>query len=74
MTYTGTVQNEPVILPADAHLPNGTSVAVRLLFSIEFDTPDALTEMFLEIAPRTRDLLSDLAARHDHYLHGHPKA
>ena len=74
MTYTGTVQNGAVILPADAHLPNGTAVEVRPLASVELDTPAALTDALLEIASRTRALPSDLAARHDHYLRGHPKA
>jgi hypothetical protein len=31
------------------------------------------TEGLLRIAGKVRNLPADLAANHDHYLHGHPK-
>ena len=74
MTYVGTVQNGTVVLPVDALIPDGTTVEVRPVADAALETPAGLTDAILKIASRTRGLPSDLAARHDHYLHGHPKA
>jgi hypothetical protein len=78
MVYRGTIKGGVVILPADVALPEGAEVLV----SLPDQPPGAavgsgiwqkLTELgqWAETVPT--DLPPDLAANHDHYLHGLPK-
>ena len=78
MTFIGKVSNGTVVLPPDAHLPDGAEVEVRPIETVEGDSALAgavadLTDELVRLSQQTRDLPSDLAVQHDHYLHGHPK-
>ena len=78
MTFIGKVSNGTVVLPPDAHLPDGAEVEVRPVETAEGKAALAgavadLTDELVRLAQQTRDLPSDLAAQHDHYLHGQPK-
>ena len=70
MSYTGKVKNGVVVLPPEAHLPEGTEVEV-----IPRSTPEA-TNSFLEgmlKLAKPRDWPEDFALNHAHYVKGHPK-
>ena len=71
MSFTGTVENGVVKLPADAALPNGTKVRVEPI--VRPVAKNQLTQRLVAIASQARNLPSDLAAEHDHYIHGTPK-
>ena len=71
MTYRGTVKDGVVVLPPEAGLPDGTTVEVQPV-SPDGSGPDPLDEL-LHVAGRIEGLPRDLAAQHDHYLHGTPK-
>ena len=71
MSFTAKVQNGVVVLPPEAHLPDGTEVEVTPLVT-ESEARD-FTEGLLRISEKTQGLPADLAKNHDHYLHGHPK-
>ena len=68
MSYTGKVQNGVVVLPPEAHLPEGTEVEINPVAAAS-DAVDFTTEL-LRIARKVRNLPADLARNHDHYLHG----
>ena len=71
MSFTGIVENGIVNLPADAALPNGTKVRIETVSKPP--TKNQLTQRLVSIASTARNLPSDLAAEHDHYIHGTPK-
>jgi hypothetical protein len=71
MSYTGKVQNGVVVLPPEAHLPEGTEVEVR--FSEAAPNGSTFAERFKEFIGIADDLPPDLARNLDHYVHGHPK-
>jgi hypothetical protein len=71
MTCIGTVAKGKVLLPPEAAFPDGTQVEVTPLVTAQ-ERAD-FTDGLLQIAAKVRDLPADLAANHDHYLHGHPK-
>ncbi|MEW6252970.1 MAG: hypothetical protein AB1716_20220 [Planctomycetota bacterium] len=64
MTYRGTVRNGKIELEADVHLPEGAIVKVEPLASA--DPADDLPADAVDTG------LTDLAARHDHYIYGPP--
>jgi len=75
MVYRGTIKSGVVVLPADVALPVGTEVLVAL----PYQPPDSaagqaiwerLTELGRWAETLPSDLPPDLAANHDHYLHG----
>ncbi|MBM4047981.1 MAG: hypothetical protein FJ279_23005 [Planctomycetes bacterium] len=71
MTYYGKVEGGKVVLPPEANLPDGIEVRVEPV-----DVPDSRKEFvaeLLRIADSISGLPSDLAAQHDHYIHGTPK-
>jgi hypothetical protein len=77
MVLLGKVSNGTVILPPDSRLAEGTEVEVR---PVPTQNPIALssavadlTDELVSLAAQTRGLPADLAAQHDHYLHGQPK-
>ena len=77
MILVGKVSNGTVILPPDSHLAEGTEVEVRPVsaedqIALSGAVAD-LTDELVSLAAQTRGLPADLAAQHDHYLHGHPK-
>lgn len=69
MTLHGHIQNGVVIFDEPITVPNGTEVRVEIV-STQGKT---LAERFANIIGAATDLPSDLAAQHDHYLHGTPK-
>ena len=71
MTCIGTVADRKVVLPPDEAFPDGTQVEVTPVVTAQ-ERAD-FTEGLLRIAGKVRNLPADLAANHDHYLHGHPK-
>jgi hypothetical protein len=81
MTYRGTVQNGVVVLPSGTTIPDGTVVTVVLPSpTSEGDNGKDTRTIWQKLADLGRqvesepcDLPSDLAANHDHYLHGLPK-
>jgi hypothetical protein len=78
VTFIGKVSNGAIVLPPGAHLPDGTAVEVRPIETTGDDAALAgavadLTDELVRLSKQTRELPADLAAQHDHYLHGHPK-
>jgi len=71
MSYKGTVRNGTVVLPPGADIPEGTEVEVTPIQ--EKPTAKSFYERYAGFAGMAKDLPSDLAENHDHYLHGHPK-
>jgi hypothetical protein len=71
-TYTGQVQNGVIVFDEGTPpLPEGARVHVEVA-EVQQDLA-ALRDLLLSVAGKARDLPSDLAAQHDHYLHGQPK-
>ena len=71
MTCIGKVSNGKVLLPANVHLPDGTTVRVDTV-EPETSRPTSSAK-FSEFIGIADDLPADLAENLDHYLHGHPK-
>ena len=69
MSYTGTVENGVIVLPEDVHIPDGASVEIV----VKDQRPLMPFAAELLKLARDRDWPSDMAANHDHYLHGAPK-
>jgi hypothetical protein len=75
MVYRGKVENGVVVLEKDARLPEGTEVRVEPFSqaeSIAVEGP-TLAEQFADVIGTVPDFPPDMAAQHDHYLHGAPK-
>jgi hypothetical protein len=70
--YTGEVRNGVIVLDAGTPpLPEGTRVRVE-----SDDMGEAVRDLsrrLLSVAGKAKGLPADLAAQHDHYLHGTPK-
>jgi hypothetical protein len=71
MSYMGTVSKGTVILPSDANLPDGTRVRVEPIEEICASEP--VGKKLIALAGILKDLPSDFAENHDHYVHGTPK-
>ncbi len=69
MSITATVENDTIKLPDGVHLPDGTKVIVEL----SDDQNPTLAERLAQFVGVAGGLPKDLAANHDHYLHGTPK-
>lgn len=72
MSYTGTVKGGFVKLPPGACLPDGTAVRVEPILPAPI-SGNELTRRLRQIAATQPDLPADMAAQHDHYLHGTAK-
>jgi hypothetical protein len=70
MVYNGRVKGGVVVLDSDAELPDGTAVKVEPVHSTSRRT---LAEQLGDLIGSMPDLPTDMAAQHDHYLHGAPK-
>ena len=70
MTLKGIVHNGTIILDNGAQIPDGTRVQV--IVPDEPAQPPTLLNS-LKLAGAVKGLPPDLAARHDHYIHGTPK-
>jgi hypothetical protein len=76
------VKNGVVVLETDAPPPDGTRVDVRVhIKSVKKPEPSAgegescgsWVDVVLKFAGAGKGLPPDLAAEHDHYIHGTPK-
>ena len=77
MTYRGTVRSGAIVLEGPVDLPEGAVVEVIVSEPIP---PGEFVGIGAKLAALGRwaetlptDLPTDLAANHDHYLHGRPK-
>jgi len=70
MSYRGEVKNGVVVLEPGAALQEGTQVDVEPVAPLIVAT---LAERLQAVVGRASGLPVDLAAQHDHYLHGQPK-
>lgn len=67
---TATVKNGEIVLPPGVDWPNGTVVRIE---PVEVEGP-TLWETMKEFVGKGPEGITDMAANHNHYLHGHPKA
>jgi hypothetical protein len=73
MTYQGHVRNGVVVFDGPQAPPEGATVEVAVLSDEQAQQTQSLHEFLLEFAGTIDGLPSDMAAQHDHYLHGRPK-
>ena len=70
MQYEGHVAGGVIVLDDKANLPEGTRVQVVPIAPQE---PRTLAEKFQNVIGKASGLPDDMAAQHDHYIHGSPK-
>jgi hypothetical protein len=81
MTYKGKVQNGVILVEEGVRLPEGAEVQIELADGVDAASKkigeptiwQKLAELGRWAETQPCDLPSDLAANHDHYLHGTPK-
>ncbi len=80
MTYRGRIAKGVVVLEPGVKLPEGAEVAVLLETNgaaspgeLEPTIGQKLASLARSMEGQPCDLPTDLAAQHDHYLHGLPK-
>jgi hypothetical protein len=75
MVYRGRVKGGVVVLETGASLPEGIEVRIEPVSPAgKGPAPGStLAEQFADVIGTVPDLPSDMAAQHDHYLHGAPK-
>jgi hypothetical protein len=71
MVLEGTIRNGTIVLDQPPVLPEGSRVEVVVKPTAQEASP--LGEMLLRHAGKAVGLPEDLAAQHDHYLHGTPR-
>ncbi len=71
MLLEGVVRNGKIELDPPKDLPEGLRVEVLMKSDSSYTSP--LGEMLLRHAGKAVGLPEDMAAQHDHYLHGTPK-
>ncbi len=71
MLLEGTIRNGTIVLDQPSPMPDGLRVEVEIKTAIH--PSSSLSEMLLRHAGKAVGLPEDLAAQHDHYLHGTPK-
>ena len=71
MVLEGTIKNGMIVLDHPPVLPEGSRVEVVVKPTAQEASP--LGEMLLRHAGKAVGLPEDLAAQHDHYLHGTPR-
>ena len=67
---TATVKNGEIVLPPGVDWPNGTVVRVEQVEK----QPVSFRELLKDFEGIANDLPPDMAANHNHYIHGHPKS
>lgn len=72
MSFEGTVVNGAIVLDGGQKLPEGARVEI-VVRPPSTQTASDLGEMLLRHAGKAVGLPEDMAAQHDHYLHGTPK-
>jgi hypothetical protein len=70
MTFRGRVQNGVVVFDGPQKPLEGAAVEVAVLTN---GAKESLRDFLLEFAGTIEGLPSDMAAQHDHYIHGRPK-
>jgi hypothetical protein len=70
MTFRGHVQSGVVVFDSSQKPPEGSAVEVTVLST---DQNGSLRDLLLEFAGTIDGLPSDMAAQHDHYIHGRSK-
>lgn len=70
MIYRGHVKGGVVVLDGAAGLPEGTEVRVEPVASAP---GRSLAERLKDVIGSVTDLPEDMAAQHDHYIHGTPR-
>jgi hypothetical protein len=73
MTYRGHVRNGVVVLANGATLPDGAEVRVELVESGMSQDGVSLYDRYKPFIGILDNLPEDLAAQHDHYIHGTPR-
>jgi hypothetical protein len=75
MNFESVVRDGRVVLEVGDALPEGTAVRATLLPATEEAATAAspLGQRLMQLAGIANDLPPDMAAQHDHYLHGQPK-
>ena len=68
MSFTATVKDGVVVLPAGLKLPDGLEVQLTVPDSA---APSSFAERYAAYIGAADDLPSDLAENLDHYVHGH---
>jgi len=71
MLLEGTIQNGTIVLDQPPSFTDGERVEVEIRPAAKAASP--LGEMLLRHAGKAVGLPEDMAAQHDHYLHGTPK-
>lgn len=71
MLLEGTIRNGTIVLDQPPEIPDGARVEVVIKPATQAST--SLGEMLLRHAGKAVGLPEDMAAQHDHYLHGTPK-
>jgi hypothetical protein len=71
MTYRGRIRDGAVVFDEPIPLAEGTEVRVEVA-PLE-PSSETLAQKLLRYAGKAKDLPSDLAINHDHYLHGAPR-
>ena len=71
MLLEGTIRNGTIVLDQPPSMPEGARVEVVIKPAAH--TTSSLGEMLLRHAGKAVGLPEDMAAQHDHYLHGTPK-
>jgi hypothetical protein len=72
----GHVESGRIVLDDEASLPEGAEVKIELVPIAEVTSPEpeqTLYDRFKPFAGIVKDLPSDFAENHDHYIHGRPK-
>ncbi len=70
MEYAGHVSGGVIVLDGESALPEGTRVRVLPVASQQGTT---LADRFANVIGKATGLPKDMAAQHDHYIHGSPK-
>ena len=73
MSFEGIVQNGVVVLESGQSLPEGTRVEVLVKAEVAVESAEPTLGALLRYAGVIKDLPTDMARNHDHYLHGAPK-
>jgi hypothetical protein len=75
VVYHGKVRNGVVEFDTGTALPEGTEVRIEPVSTSEQPVAEGpmLAEQFENVIGTVPELPPDMAAQHDHYLHGAPK-
>ncbi len=69
MSITATVADGKIVLPPGVVWPDGTVVRIE---QVEHESR-TVRDLLKDFEGAAEDLPADMAANHDHYIHGHPK-